>query len=178
MKSRFRHALAAFVALTTVALASSHAWGQDSTKKVPGHDAHHREMLKRGATAMGFDQERTTHHFLLFEDGGAIDVSLKESTDTTTLRAVRRHLQQLPELFKAGDFAKPALTHAQVVPGTAEMTRRRELIVYEYLETPSGGRVQIVTRDRDALAAVHKFLRFQITDHQTGDSGLVERSKR
>jgi len=29
--------------------------------------------------------------------------------------------------------------------------------------------VRIKTRDSDALAAVHAFLRFQITEHQTGD---------
>ena len=31
---------------------------------------------------MGFDQARTTHHFLLFTDGGAIDVSVNDPVDT------------------------------------------------------------------------------------------------
>jgi hypothetical protein len=30
--------------------------------------------------------------------------------------------------------------------------------------------VEILTKDPDALAAVHRFLKFQIADHQTGDS--------
>ena len=30
---------------------------------------------------MGFDQQRTAHHFLLFKDGGAIDVSVKDAGD-------------------------------------------------------------------------------------------------
>ena len=33
---------------------------------------------QRGAMVMGFDQARTTHHFLLFNDGGAIDVSVND----------------------------------------------------------------------------------------------------
>jgi hypothetical protein len=56
--------------------------------------------------------------------------------------------------FKAGDFGKPALTHAQQVPGTADMARLKERITYQYEETPGGGRVRIVTRDTGALAAV------------------------
>jgi len=140
------------------------------------HDAHHRDMLTRGAQAMGFDQERTLHHFLLYEDGGAIDVAVKEASDHANLHAVRQHLQQIAGFFKAGDFDKPALTHAQQVPGTADMTRLKDRITYQFEETPGGGRVRIVTRDAEALAAVHAFLHFQIEDHRTGDSGVVERS--
>ncbi len=76
--------------------------------------------------------------------------------------------------FKAGDFAKPFLTHAQQVPGTVEMMRLNDRISYQYEETPAGGRVRIVTRDAAALAAVHAFLRFQIEDHRTGDPARVE----
>jgi hypothetical protein len=125
---------------------------------------------------MGFDQERTVHHFLLYEDGGAIDVSVQEISDQANLQAVRRHLQEIAGLFKAGDFGKPALTHAQQVPGTADMTRLKDRIAYRYEETSAGGRVPIVTRDADALAAVHAFLHFQIADHRTGDSDTVQRS--
>jgi hypothetical protein len=34
---------------------------------------------------------------------------------------------------------------------------------------PTGGRVRIVTKNRDALNAVHDFLNFQIEDHHTDD---------
>jgi hypothetical protein len=78
-------------------------------------------------------------------------------------------------LFKAGDFGKPALTHAHQVPGTADMTRLKERITYQYEETAGGGRVRIVTHNAEALAAVHAFLHFQIEDHRTGDSGLVQK---
>jgi hypothetical protein len=132
-------------------------------------------MLQRGAQAMGFDQEHTIHHFLLYEDGGAIEVSVKEATDQANLQAVRKHLQEIAGLFKAGDFGKPALTHARQVPGTADMTRLKDRIAYQYQETSTGGRVRIVTRDANALTAVHAFLRFQIEDHRTGDSGVVQR---
>jgi hypothetical protein len=100
---------------------------------------------------------------------------VKEASDHANLHDVREHLQHIAGLFKAGDFSKPDLTHAQQVPGTADMTRLKDRITYQYEETALGGRVRIVTRDAAALAAVHAFLHFQIADHQTGDSGAVQR---
>ena len=54
-----------------------------------------------------------------------------------------------------------------------DMAALKDRITYTYVETPRGGRVDIVTRDRDAVGAVHRFLRFQIADHRTGDSTAV-----
>jgi len=174
MTHRFRNVTA--IAAIAVWLSATAVAQQPRQEQAHDHDAHHRDMLARGAQAMGFDQERTVHHFLLYEDGGAIDVAVKEASDHENLHAVRQHLQQITGLFKAGDFGKPALTHAQQVPGTAEMTRLKDQITYQYEETSAGGRMRIVTRDAGALAAVHAFLRFQIEDHRTGDSGVVERA--
>jgi hypothetical protein len=60
--------------------------------------------------------------------------------------------------------------HSEVPPGVAEMKDRRADITYTYEELATGGRVRIVTQNRDALNAVHDFLIFQIRDHQTGDT--------
>jgi hypothetical protein len=49
------------------------------------------------------------------------------------------------------------------------MKRLRDRIAYAYEDVPGGGRVRITTRHATALAAVHQFLRYQITDHKTGD---------
>ena len=40
---------------------------------------------------------------------------------------------------------------------------------YKFQETEAGARVRIRTKDKQALKAVHEFLRFQIAEHQTGD---------
>jgi hypothetical protein len=66
---------------TVLAVVAAAAWlstpaGAQQPSQGPDHDAHHRDMLTRGAQAMGFDQEQTVHHFLLYEDGGAIDVAV------------------------------------------------------------------------------------------------------
>ena len=55
------------------------------------------------------------------------------------------------------------------------MQRLKANIEYRFEETPLGGRIRISTTNREALAAVYEFLRFQIKDHATGDSGKVEK---
>ncbi|MEQ1759714.1 MAG: hypothetical protein ABL986_15465 [Vicinamibacterales bacterium] len=172
MTSRLSSPVVLIAVVAVIGAASARA--QQPTQS-PAHDpVHHQEMLARGAQAMGFDQERTVHHFLLYADGGAIDVAVKEASDHVNLHAIRQHLPEVALAFKAGDFTKPFLTHAQQVPGTVEMARLKDRITYQYEETTAGGRVRIVTRDAAALAAVHAFLRFQIEDHRTGDPGRVE----
>jgi hypothetical protein len=119
---------------------------------------------------MGFDQERTAHHFLLFKDGGAIDVSVKDSGDTKNREAIRSHLPHIAMMFGRGNFDAPMLVHDSAnIPGTKVMAARKDTIRYQYAETSNGGRVAIVTSDPEALAAVHAFLNYQIAEHKTGD---------
>lgn len=140
------------------------AAGQQPHQHKPG-------MVHSPDMVMGFDQDKTTHHFLLYEDGGAIDVSVKDATDAKNLSAIRTHLTSLPTRFKAGDFSQPAEVHPdKTVEGAADMARLSGVIDYRYEETPLGARVVIETKDAAALRAVHAFLRFQITDHKTGDA--------
>jgi hypothetical protein len=138
----------------------------------PSH-AHHDDVDARGARAMGFDQARTVHHFRLYADGGAIEVAVKDPADRANLDAIRSHLPHIAQLFGEGRFDLPMIVHAQVVPGTPELARLKGAVTYRYVETPAGGRVDIVTRDADALAALHRFLAFQIADHATGDPTTV-----
>ena len=128
----------------------------------------------QGDMVMGFDQARTTHHFLLFTDGGAIDVGVNDPADTKNRDAIRSHLPHIAMMFGQGNFDAPMLVHdSNSVPGTKAMTERTGAIRYLYVETTHGGRVNIVTSDADALAAVHAFLTFQIAEHKTGDPTTV-----
>jgi hypothetical protein len=135
---------------------------------------HHGSSDQRATKAMGFDQARTQHHFLLFSDGGAIDVSANDPTDTKNRSAIRSHLPHIAMMFGEGHFDSPMLAHdSKNVPGTKAMTERKGAIRYQYVETARGGRVNIVTSDPGALAAVHQFLKFQIAEHKTGDPTTV-----
>ncbi|MEP6918131.1 MAG: hypothetical protein ABJC89_20960 [Acidobacteriota bacterium] len=130
----------------------------------------------RAAMVMGFDQERTAHHFYLYDDGGAIDVSAKDAGNSQDRDAIRSHLPHITMMFGQGDFDAPMLVHdSKAVPGTATLARLKDQVAYTYVETPTGGRVNIVTRDTAALAALHAFLVYQIREHQTGDLASVRR---
>jgi hypothetical protein len=132
-------------------------------------DQHH-QMNQHGAQVMGFDQEKTTHHFYLYADGGAIDVAVNDASDKTNLDAIRAHLPHIATMFSHGNFDAPMLVHDTNVPGTVEMAKLKDRINYKYAQTSKGGRVIIIATDAEALKAVHAFLKFQITDHKTGDS--------
>ena len=135
---------------------------------------HHGSTDQRGAIVMGFDQARTTHHFVLFNDGGSIDVSVNDSADTKNRDAIRSHLPHIAMRFGEGNFDAPMLVHdSKNVPGTKAMTERKRAIRFQYVETANGGRVNILTSDADALAAVHVFLKFQIAEHKTSDPTTV-----
>ena len=128
------------------------------------------QMHHRGAQVMGFDQDKTAHHFYLYADGGAIDVSVKDAADKTNLEAIRAHLPHIVTMFKDGNFEAPMLVHGTEVPGTPEMKKVKDTITWKYEESARGGRVTITTTNAKALEALHAFLRYQITDHKTGDS--------
>jgi len=50
------------------------------------------------------------------------------------------------------------------------MKLMKSTIHYTYEEIPSGEKIRIKPDDPIAVAAIHDFIRFQITEHQTGDS--------
>ena len=134
----------------------------------------HKAMNDRGAHVMGFDQNKTAHHFLLFEDGGAIDIVVKDQGDVTNRDAIRSHLPHISMMFSEGNFEAPMLIHETAnVPGIAALTARKATLRYRYVDTPAGGRVEIITTDPTTLQALYAFLRYQITEHRTGDPGTV-----
>jgi hypothetical protein len=135
------------------------------------HEQHMKEMQKdaelkkRGAIAMGFDQDKTTHHFRATPTGGSIEVTVKDAADVVSRDQIRAHLKEIAGAFAKGDFAKPFQTHAEVPPGVPAMQRLKEAIRYKYEDTADGGAVRITTTDPDALKAVHEFLAYQGREH-------------
>ena len=136
-------------------------------------DSHHEGVAQRGDEVMGFSHEKTTHHFRLYADGGAIEAEANDAKDTASRDEIRSHFGHIVMMFAAGNFSAPMLIHAENPPGTETMKRLRDAIQYKLETTEKGARVRITTKDSGALRAVHEFLRFQISDHQTGDSPKV-----
>ena len=135
--------------------------------------AHHAAVNERGDAVMGFDHSKTTHHFSLTPEGGRIAVSANEEADAASRDAIRGHLAHIARMFADGNFDAPMLIHDRVPPGVAVMKAERKAITYSYEETPKGAEIVITTKNARALDAIHDFLRFQIDDHQTGDSAEI-----
>jgi len=160
---------------TLIVVASSlgqQAQPADSMKDCPMHAQHvdHQATVEsHGDQAMGFPHEKTTHHFRLLKDGGAIEVSANETSDKANTAAIQSHLKQIAKMFTDGDFSTPMFIHDGVPPGTETMKLMNTAIRYSYEEGPAGGRVRVKTEDAVALSAIHDFLRFQIKEHHTGD---------
>src|SRR3954470_8748702 len=79
------------------------------------------ELNRRGALAMGFDQQKTRHRFTASRSGGTIAVDANDAADAESLAAIRSHLQEIARAFAAGDFAKPLQTHGEMPPGAEDM---------------------------------------------------------
>jgi hypothetical protein len=72
-----------------------------------------------------------------------------------------------------GNFNAPMLVHGTTVPGTSTMNRLKEKLHWDLQETPRGARINVTADNKEALDAVHEFLKFQIDDHKTGDCPMV-----
>lgn len=143
---------------------------QTDDKHRDHHVDHSLEMNRRGDKAMGFSHAKTTHHFRLLADGGAIEVEANDPKDAASRDQIRKHLTHIAQAFASGDFSIPNEVHGQVPPGAPAMKQLKEAIKYGVERTGRGSRVRISTSNADALKAIHEFLRFQIKEHQTGDS--------
>ena len=128
-----------------------------------------RQTMERGRHAMGFDQTKTTHHFLLQQTGGTIEITANDKADSASITSIRTHLEHIRGAFAAGNFSMPMFIHGTEPPGADVLAKRRDALDYRVEEIPSGGRLIISTKDAAALTALHAFLKFQITEHKTGD---------
>jgi hypothetical protein len=139
------------------------------------HDQHHAALNERGARFMGFSQEATTHHFLLTNDGGRIQVTANDAKDGPSIAEIREHLRHIAQVFGKGDFELPGLVHdTRAVPGVDAMKQHGADLTFTFAAIDRGGHVRITGATPEAVAAVHDFLTFQITDHKTGDPLVVK----
>ena len=137
-------------------------------------DAHHQGVNQRGDHVMGFSHEKTTHHFLLYKDGGAIEVTANSASDAESRDQIQMHLGHIAGMFAKGNFQAPMLVHDKTPPGVPVLERLKDQVTYQFRKTDRGGTIRITTKNVEALAAVHEFLRFQIADHRTRDTGEVK----
>jgi hypothetical protein len=164
------------VAPLTLLVCASGAYAQHPAMPAGVTHEQHMEQLKaQSKKAMGFDQDTSVHHFRLAPNGGSIAAEGKMLADEGTRAQIRSHLKEIAVAFQQGDFAKPFMTHGEQPPGVSVLQRLKAEMAYTYEDTDRGGVVRIASRNAEAVSALHDFLKYQITEHGTGDPLTVSR---
>jgi hypothetical protein len=158
--------LFAFIALS--------ASGQTCPMAADGSPQHGAGVDHRHDT-LGVSHTNTRHSFRLFDDGAAIELRATDAKDAPTVDAIRKHIGVIADQFKANNFSTPMFVHAKTPDGIETMKKLHDAIEFRYEELPAGARIRMATANSEALAALHKFMHFQIVEHRTGDSGEVEK---
>jgi hypothetical protein len=138
-----------------------------TTRPAPAGDTAFAAMQERGKMAMGVDQYTSTHAFDDLPDGGRIAL-VRDSSDTLGVRQIRAHLRLIQHAFQAGDFSTPEFVHMRAMPGTDEMTAKRDAIAYDYRDLPNGGELRLSSKDPAAVTAIRAFMAAQRGDHHAG----------
>jgi hypothetical protein len=144
---------------------------------VPNGDAKHGAGVDARHDSLVASHETTRHSFRLFRDGGAIELRATDQADQPTIDGVRVHLKDIAAQFKKNDFSTPAFVHGREPAGVAGMKRLHDAIRFRYETVDGGGRIRMTTANDDALASIHDFLKFQVVEHRTSNTGVVEEDK-
>lgn len=150
----------AWVAVALWAIAGSmHAVG-------PPADARRQEAVhERGAHVMPFALERTQHVFETTADGGVQRV-LARADGEVEIPAIRAHLADITQRFRARDFSGPAQIHGVEMPGLSTLqAASADALTVEYRELPQGAEVRYRGHDPQTIAAIHAWFAAQLSDH-------------
>ena len=141
---------------------------QAQQQNTPKPEQQHAEMMKRGDTGMGFSQEKTTHHFFLLRDGGAIQVSANDPKDDVSRDHIRMHLSHVAkDVF--GRQLQYSDVHNTMPPGVPTLERLHKEIRYHYEQTDTRAKVVMATTNPKALRLSTSSCGFRISEHKTGD---------
>ena len=77
-------------------------------------------------------------------------------------------------IFARPPSLRPTSTAVKPVGLHPVMKTLKSEINYDLQDTALGGRIAITTTNPKAIDAIHRFLRFQIQDHRTGDSTDIQ----
>lgn len=122
-------------------------------------------VAEAGADVMPFDLDSTTHVFTDTPTGGQQDVIADDPSDSTTIEAVRLHLEDEAMRFRVGDFSDPEAIHGPGMPGLSTLKERYTDISVELVETVVGARITYSSDDADVVEAIHDWFAAQSTDH-------------
>jgi hypothetical protein len=131
----------------------------------PASPARLDEVAERGSHVMPFHLEKTQHVFNKTEHGGIQQVIAKDGGDGEQIALIRRHLSDISERFKQGDFAQQRRIHGDDMPGLAELAGSHGAVRFDYRELPNGAEIEYAAEQPALVDAIHRFFNAQLSDH-------------
>ena len=126
--------------------------------------------------AAPFSSALTLQTYTKTAHGGVQHVEVKSAANSTEIKLIRTHLQQLANAFSKGDFSLPEKVHGANMPGLAELKMANpDDIRFEYRELPNGGQIHYSSEYPQYVQALHEWFDAQIAAH--GNANLDEHSQ-
>ncbi len=124
------------------------------------------EVSAHGAGVMPFDLKATVHLFSKNKTGGVQQVIAKNPQDSTQIRLIREHLQEIVGQFKTGNFSGPTHIHGASMPGLSELRKAKPgMVSIHYQDMSDGGQIRYSTANAPLVAALHRWFDAQLSDH-------------
>ncbi|TFW36136.1 aspartate carbamoyltransferase [Massilia horti] len=120
--------------------------------------AHQDPVAERSVEAAPIHLAGAPHEFTKLPDGGVQRVLAKDRRDLHQVMQVREHLREIAKQFRAGDFSMPESVHGEQMPGLEQLKNAKPgILAIEYRDVVGGAELQYRSKDKQMVAAVHKF---------------------
>lgn len=126
-------------------------------------------LLSRATKVTGFDSERVTRHFYVLKNGGAVEITAKDTNDEATVKAIQAHLKKESDQLTKGNFEIVTGIYGRTPETAPQLKKLRDEITYATVPQENGGVLRMLTVNPTAKSAVHDYLRFQIDQWKSGD---------
>lgn len=124
------------------------------------------------------DPAKAVHHFYLHDDGGTVDVSVKDPKDEISLHAIRMHVSRVANRFNDGDFSLPRPVHVPAPSAPAHGSAHTMFVTRSAVEqhpdshvadhTATGHLASSFTPGAAALGRFKSEIKFTYTQTDTG----------
>lgn len=155
MSIRYKTALAL---LMTVSVSAAYAQMPASSDRLD-------EVAERGRHVMPFDLEKTQHVFNKTEHGGLQQVIARDAADSEQIGLIRRHLSEIAERFRQGDFSRQRRIHGDDMPGLTDLAADYRRVRFDYRDLPNGAEIEFSAEEPALIDAIHRYFNAQLSDH-------------
>jgi hypothetical protein len=145
-----------------VSVVTSIGWSQTSAPT-------ENDLNTRFSKVLGTDAEKIVQHYYLVKNGGVIEFTAKDPADNATISTVQKYLDAQKNLFEKGKADADTEIYGKVPDGLQALKKLRNEITFFAVNTDGGAALRMFSVNEQARQAIQDFLKFQISEHKTGD---------